>query len=77
MNDLKPLVKLIKTRESKGLTQSELAKKANISRPLIANIERGYASPSLKNAYKIAKALDSTIDEIFFAKRARKTNITA
>jgi len=77
MNDLKPLVKLIKMRESKGMTQEQLAKKAKISRPLLSNIERGYASPSLKSAYNISKALGSTIDEIFFATKARKTNITA
>lgn len=77
MNDLKPLVKLIKTRESKGFTQEQLAKKAKISRPLLSNIERGYASPSLKNAYNISKALGSTIDEIFFANKARKTNKSA
>lgn len=77
MDQLKPLVKLTKARESKGFTQDQLAKKAKISRPLLSNIERGYASPSLQAAYRIAKALDSTIDEIFFNRKARKTNISA
>lgn len=77
MNDLKPLVKLTQLREAKGLTQTQLAKKAKISRPLLANIERGYANPSLKTADKIALALGSTIDEIFFARKVRKTNKTA
>ena len=77
MNILKPQVKLTEMREAKGLTQTELAKKAKISRPLLANIERGYANPSLKTADKIAIALSSTIDEIFFARKARKTNKSA
>lgn len=77
MDQLKPLVKLTKTRESKGYTQDQLAKKAKISRPLLSNIERGYANPSLQVAHRIAKALDSTIDEIFFNSKARKTNVPA
>lgn len=77
MNDLKPLKPLIKMRENKGFTQDQLAKKAKISRPLLSNIERGYANPSLQVAYRISRALDSTIDEIFFARRARKTSKSA
>lgn len=77
MSVLNPLVKLTKMRESKGFTKEALAKKAGISRPLLSNIERGYANPSLITAYKISKALDSTIDEIFFERKARKTNKSA
>jgi putative transcriptional regulator len=77
MNDLVPLVKLTELREAKGLTQTQLAKKAMISRPLLANIERGYANPSLKTANKIAGALESTIDEIFFTRKVRKSNKSA
>jgi putative transcriptional regulator len=77
LEELKPLTKLIEMREKQNLTQTQLAKKAKVSRPLIANIERGYANPSLQSADRIARALNSTVDEIFFARKARKTNITA
>lgn len=77
MSELKPLVKLVKARKDKGWTQEQLAKKVKISRPLLSNIERGAALPSLENAYRIAKALDSTIEQIFFNRNARKLSKTA
>jgi putative transcriptional regulator len=61
-------------RAKKGWNQEQLSKAAKVSRPMISNIERGEATPSLKNAYRIAKALDSTIDEIFFGKNVQKMN---
>lgn len=77
MKDLTPLIALTEKRESFGFTQEQLAIKAKISRPLLCNIERGYANPSLKVAGRIAKALKATVDEIFFARKARKTNKSA
>lgn len=75
MQKLKPLYKLTELREAKGLTQSDLAEKAKVSRPLITNIERGYANPSLYVAHRISLALDSTIDVIFFGKNVHKTSV--
>jgi putative transcriptional regulator len=79
MTELRPQTKLTKKRKEKGMTQDQLAKKAKISRPLLSNIERGDAMPSLLAAYRIAKALDSTIDDvfIFFSQKARKTSKSA
>lgn len=75
MKELKPLDKLVKARKEKNWTQDVLAKKAKISRPFLSHIERGYATATLPVAYRIAKALDMSIEELFFARNVRKTNI--
>lgn len=59
----------IKERRKKAcLTQEELAEKANISRTHLAEIENGNAIPSVLVAQKIAKALKTKVDTIFFTK---------
>ncbi len=47
------------------LTQEDLAKKIGVRRETILFIEKGKYNPSLKLAYDIAKALQTTIDELF------------
>ncbi len=47
------------------LTQEELAKKVGVRRETILFIEKGNYNPSLKLAHDIAKALQTTIDELF------------
>lgn len=74
MKELKPLVNLIAARKVKGWTQEELAKRAKLSRSMLSNIERGEYSPSLAVAYRIAKALGATIEQLFFKFNARKTS---
>lgn len=44
-------------RETRGLTQKELAEKCDVSNVYISNIERGLKSPSRKLKSKIADAL--------------------
>ncbi len=72
--DLKPLPNLINARNEKGLSQEGLAKKAKVSRPMLSNIERGYALPSLPVAYRIAKVLDKPMEHLFFNKNVQKLN---
>ena len=48
-----------------NLTQDDLAKKVGIRRETILFIEKGNYNPSLKLAHNIAKALQTTIDELF------------
>lgn len=66
--------KVAHKRRDMGLKQEELAKRAKISRPMLSNIERGEAFPSLLAAHRIAKALNSTIDEVFFGTNVQKMN---
>lgn len=47
------------------LTQEDLAKKIGVRRETILFIEKGNYNPSLKLAHNIAKALQTTIDDLF------------
>jgi len=47
------------------LTQEDLAKKVGARRETILFIEKGRYNPSLKLAHEIAKALQTTIDDLF------------
>ncbi len=47
------------------LTQEELARRVGVRRETILYLERGKYNPSLRLAHDVAKALQSTIDEIF------------
>ena len=48
-----------------NMTQEELAKKAGVRRETIVFLEKGKYNPSLKLAYKVAKVLNTTIEELF------------
>jgi len=56
--------KVKKIRLARGLTQFELARKVNVSRPLITQIERGTRIPSILLSQDIAKALNCTIEDL-------------
>lgn len=58
-------LKLINYRISKGLTQSQLAKKVDISTRNYQRIEAGEREPKVRTAIKMAKALDTTVEELF------------
>ncbi len=47
------------------LTQEDLAKKVGVRRETVLFMEKGKYNPSLKLAYDVAKALQTTIDELF------------
>lgn len=55
-------------RARHDLTQEDLAKKVNVRRETILFIEKGKYNPSLKLAYEIAKALESSLEEVFILK---------
>ena len=50
------------------LTQEDLAKAVGVRRETILYLEKGKYNPSLKLAYDVAKALKTTIDELFIFK---------
>ena len=47
------------------LTQEDLAKKIGVRRETILFMEKGKYNPSLQLAHDVAKALHTTIDELF------------
>lgn len=49
--------KIQKVRQSKGITQEELAARLGMHRTYIGLIERGERNPTIRTLYKIAKAL--------------------
>ena len=57
--------KLKEVRESKQLTQDELAKALGVSRQTINSIETSKYVASLPLAIKIAKYFKTTVEEIF------------
>ena len=52
-------------RAKTGITQEELAQQVGVRRETIVFLEKGKYNPSLKLAYKVARALGSTIEEVF------------
>lgn len=61
---------LKKYRKKRGMTQEELAEKSNVSRATISAIEnKNIGTVNFRTLTKLADALDSTVDEIFFNHR--------
>ena len=60
--------KIREYREKADMTQSELSEKSGVSRVTISQLESGVErNTSSRTLLKIAKALNTTIDKIFFA----------
>ncbi len=60
---MKTKIKELRARYS--LTQEQLAKKVGVRRETIVFLEKGQYNPTLKLAAKVARALDTTIEELF------------
>lgn len=59
-------LKLKAARAAKDLSQGELAKLVGVTRQTIGMIETGDYNPSLKLCIAICRALDKTLDELFW-----------
>ncbi|HZZ91197.1 MAG TPA: helix-turn-helix domain-containing protein [Usitatibacter sp.] len=58
-------------RQVRKLTQDALAKAADVPRSTIANLESGDGNPSLTVLVKVARALETSIDELTASPRAK------
>ncbi|MFE6235948.1 helix-turn-helix transcriptional regulator [Cellulosimicrobium sp. NPDC057862] len=47
------------------MTQAELAERVGVTRQTVIAIEQGRYSPSLETAFRIARALDAPLDDVF------------
>lgn len=66
MNDTVRLKNRIKEfRARHDLTQEELARRVGVRRETIVHIEKGRYNLSLLLAWRIARELDSTLDDLF------------
>jgi putative transcriptional regulator len=54
-------------REVSGKTQAQVAKEAQISESQYQNIEYDKCEPGVRTAIRIAKALNSTVENLFGA----------
>lgn len=59
-------LKLKAARALKDMSQEELAKKVNVSRQTINAIENGDYNPTIKLCIAICKALDVTLNDLFW-----------
>ena len=63
--DYKAIGKRVQNRRTaKKISQAELAKKISVTSPHISNIERGKTKVSLPTLMEIARALNTTLDDL-------------
>ncbi|MDE6602460.1 MAG: helix-turn-helix domain-containing protein [Lachnospiraceae bacterium] len=60
---------MIKIREEKGLTQSQLAEMCNVKQPVIARMESSVHSPQIDSLLRILTPLGYTLQIVPIAKK--------
>ena len=60
------VVRLKEVRAERGLTQAELATLVGVSRKTINTVENGVFVPSTTLALKLARALKTSVESLFF-----------
>lgn len=68
--------RISQARNSRNLTQEDLAELSGLSVSSISRIETGYTSTSLKTLYKICNILDVGLDCIFYDILPNRKNIS-
>ncbi|WP_298163644.1 helix-turn-helix domain-containing protein [Brevundimonas sp.] len=66
MGDPRLASRLKEVRTAAGLTQAELAERAGVSRKTVNTVENGVFIPSTLLALELARALDTTVEGLFF-----------
>ncbi|MBQ0027706.1 MAG: helix-turn-helix transcriptional regulator [Lachnospiraceae bacterium] len=59
-------LKLKSARAALDMSQDDLAKACEVSRQTISSIEKGDYNPTINLCIKICKALNKTLDELFW-----------
>jgi len=63
-------------RQSKHLTQADLAKALHVSRQTVIALEKGGYEPSLKLAFLIARFFDKRIEDVFYMDNQQTGSLT-
>ena len=63
-------LKIKAARALKDMSQGELADKVDVSRQTIVAIEKGDYNPTINLCIRICKALDKTVDDLFWEDEA-------
>lgn len=58
-------IRLCATRKKLGLTQKQVANKSKIAERMYQDYEYGTREPCVSTAIRIAKILDTTVEELF------------
>lgn len=64
-------------RETRNLTQQQMAKSSGVPRPTWANLESGAANPTLAVLIKVAAALQVSVEELIAPPRASARHVPA
>ena len=59
------MLRLMKLRDQKQLSQHKLAEQSGVSQQMISAIEKGIREPRADILYKLARALGVTMDELY------------
>lgn len=59
------VVHLKQARQAQGMTQAELAERVGVSRKTINTVENGVFVPSTTLALMLARALETSVEELF------------
>lgn len=57
--------RIVKARTAKGMSQEKLATDSGIDRSHMGFIEQGRRKPTLSTLFKIAKSLDTSLEQLF------------
>jgi transcriptional regulator with XRE-family HTH domain len=63
-----------RARETRGMTQSELADAADVGANYVPRLERGEMVPSVEAAWRLARALGVSLDDLCGRLPARKAD---
>ncbi len=64
---------VLEQRQSLGLTQETLGNQVGLTRQTIIAIEKGRFTPSVATALLLAKALNTTVDKLFWLSNIGET----
>lgn len=75
MKPKKKILPIKELREGMKLSKEQFAADLGVSYFTVVAVEDGARKPSLELAFKIARRLNKTVEELFFAQNTYKTGV--